>query len=151
MTLRLDIVVHGTPAPQGSKRGGFSAKTGKTFVYEQNSKTQKSWRQDVIAAAVALREAGGVDSLEGPVAIFIRFQLPRPASVKVSKRPYPAVKPDVDKLIRNTLDGLTQAGVYRDDAQVVDLFVQKRYATDDPGGAPGATIRVSLVEPPEII
>lgn len=151
MTLRLDLVVHGVPAPQGSKRGGFSAKTGKTFVYEQNSKTQKSWRQDVIAAAVKLRESGGMETLDGPVSIFIRFRLPRPASVKISKRPFPAVKPDVDKLIRNTLDGLTQAGVYRDDAQVVDLFVEKRYATDDPDGGPGAIIHVSLVAAPVII
>ena len=151
MTPSANLVVHGVPAPQGSKKGGYSAKTGKTFVYEQNSKTQKSWRQDVIAAAVALRELHSFETLDGPVQIVIYFRLPRPASVKVSRRPYPAVKPDVDKLLRNTLDALTQAGIYRDDAQVVDLFVQKRYATDDPAGSPGATIRVGLVALPEII
>lgn len=151
MAASFDIVVHGVPAPQGSKKGGFSAKTGKTFVYEQNSKTQKSWRQDVIAAAVALREANGLETLDGPIHLFVEFRLPRPASVRVAKRPYPAVKPDMDKLLRNTLDGLTQAGIYRDDAQVVDLFAQKRYATDDPAGAPGATVRVGLVAMPEII
>ena len=151
MTPSFDIVVHGVPAPQGSKKGGYSAKTGKTFVYEQNSKTQKSWRQDVIAAAVAVRESAGFEMLDGPVQIVIYFRLPRPASVKVSKRPFPAVKPDIDKILRNTLDGLTQAGVYRDDAQVVDLFVQKRYANDDPAGSPGATVHVGLVALPEII
>ena len=151
MAAFFDIVVHGVPAPQGSKRGGFSAKTGKTFVYEQNSKTQKSWRQDVIAAAVKFREETGWATLEGPVKMFIRFRLPRPASVSITRRPYPAVKPDVDKLIRNTLDGLTQAGVYRDDAQVVHLSVQKLYATDEPGGGPGAIVRVGLLEVPEII
>ena len=151
MTLRIDIVVHGVPAPQGSKRGGFSAKTGKTFVYEQNSKTQKSWRQDVIAAAVELREAGSWETLDGPVALQVEFRLPRPASVNIRRRPYPAVKPDMDKLLRNTLDGLTQAGIYRDDAQVINLAATKRYATDDPHGSPGATIRVALVALPEII
>ena len=151
MTPSFDIVVHGVPAPQGSKKGGYSPKTGKTFVYEQNSKTQKSWRQDVIAAAVQFRELHGLETLDGPVGVVIYFRLPRPASVDIRRRPFPAVKPDMDKLIRNTLDGLTQAGVYRDDAQVVDLFAQKRYATDDPAGGPGATISVTLVKPPEII
>lgn len=151
MAPHLDIVVHGVPAPQGSKRGGFSAKTGKTFVYEQNSKTQKSWRQDVIAAAVALREAGSLDVLDGAVEILVEFRMPRPVSVNIKRRPYPCVKPDIDKLLRNTLDGLTQAGIYRDDAQIVHLVAQKRYATDDPDGAPGARIRVALVPLPEII
>lgn len=145
------MVVHGVPAPQGSKKGGYSAKTGKTFVYEQNSKTQKSWRQDVIAAAVAQRESEGWETLEGPLYLWIMFRLPRPASVNVKRRPYPCVKPDIDKILRNTLDGLTQAGVYRDDAQAVELHVKKAYATDDPNGAPGASIRVGLVAVPEII
>lgn len=151
MAAFLDIVVHGTPAPQGSKRGGFSAKTGKTFVYEQNSKTQKSWRQDVIAAAVALRESGNFETLDGPIELAIEFRLPRPASVNIRRRPYPCVKPDMDKLLRNTLDGLTQAGIYRDDAQVIRMAAVKLYATDDPDGGPGARIRVALVPLPEII
>ncbi len=151
MAPSIDIVVHGVPAPQGSKKGGYSAKTGKTFVYEQNSKTQKSWRQDVIAAAIELREAQGLETLDGPISLIIFFRLPRPASVNVKRRPFPCVKPDSDKLVRNTMDALTQAAVYRDDAQVVDLFVTKRYATDDPDGSPGATIRVALVPLPEII
>lgn len=151
MTPSFDLIVYGVPAPQGSKKGGYSAKTGKTFVYEQNSKTQKSWRQDVIAAAVAAREATGLDTLDGPLETYIEFRLPRPASVKIAKRPFPAVKPDVDKLVRNTLDALTQAGVYRDDAQVIHLCVHKHYATDGPGGGPGAVIRVALLKPPEII
>ena len=151
MTPSFDLVVHGVPAPQGSKKGGFSAKTGKTFVYEQNSKTQKSWRQDVIAAAVALRELHGFETLDGPLELTVEFRLPRPASVNIRRRPYPGVKPEIDKLLRNTLDGLTQAGIYRDDAQVVNLGAFKRYATDDPAGSPGATIRVGLVALPEII
>lgn len=146
-----DIVVYGVPAPQGSKNGGFSAKTGKTFVYEQNSKTQRSWRQDVIAAAVAFREAHNWVTLDGPVEVFIQFRLPRPASVKIAKRPWPCVRPDADKLVRNTADALTQAAIYRDDAQIINLSVQKRYATDDPDGGPGAVIRVGLLELPEII
>jgi Holliday junction resolvase RusA-like endonuclease len=151
MTPLLSFEVSGVPAPQGSKRGGVSSKTGKTFVYEQNSKTQSNWRQDVLRAAKEARAAGCLDIVEGAVWLRVEFRLPRPASVSIRKRPHPAVKPDVDKLLRNTMDGLTQAQVYRDDAQVVALQVSKRYATDDPEGSPGATIWVGVVPAPEII
>lgn len=147
----LSFRVFGDPAPQGSKRGGVSSKTGKTFVYEQNSKTQTQWRQDVIAAAQVAREVQNWMTASGCTRVAIKFLLPRPASVKVSKRPYPGVKPDIDKLLRNTLDGLKQAGVYTDDATVIDVQVAKRYATADPDGAPGAFIRVDLVPEPVII
>ena len=33
--------------------------------------------------------------------------LPRPKTIKPSKRPYPHVRPDIDKLERAVLDGLT--------------------------------------------
>ena len=92
-----------------------------------------------------------MDTLDGPIEMAIEFRLPRPASVNIRRRPYPCVKPDMDKLIRNTLDGLTQAGIYRDDAQVIRMAVVKLYATDDPAGMPGARIRVALVPLPEII
>jgi crossover junction endodeoxyribonuclease RusA len=150
MTPSLAFEVHGDPAPQGSKNAGVS-RAGKGFVYEQNSKTQTNWRQDVVKFAVAAREAAGHETFDAPVSVIMLLRLRRPASVKISRRPYPAVKPDIDKITRNCLDALKQAGVYRDDAQVINLFVQKRYATDDVAGSPGATIRVELVPIPEII
>jgi Holliday junction resolvase RusA-like endonuclease len=150
MTPSLVFEVHGDPAPQGSKNAGVS-KAGKGFVYEQNSKTQTQWRQDVVNAGVAARDVVGHETFDGPVAVVLLLRLRRPLSVKIAKRPFPCVKPDIDKITRNCLDGLKQAGVYRDDAQVINLFVQKRYATDDVAGAPGASVRVELVPLPEII
>lgn len=151
MSPSLSFRVFGEPAPQGSKRGGVSSKTGKTFVYEQNSKTQTQWRQDVIAAAEAARQAANWMSASGSVRVAVKFLLTRPASVRVDKRPYPCVKPDIDKIVRNTLDALKQAGVYGDDAAVIDLQAAKRYATADPDGAPGAFVRVDLVPLPVVI
>ena len=150
MTIRV-FEVFGIAAPQGSKRGGVSAITGKTFVYEQNSKRQSEWRRDVIDTTVRVRELEGWGTLDGCIEVDIEFRLPRPASVKISKRPYPNVKPDLDKITRNTLDGLKQAGMFTDDAQVINLSVSKRYAGDTPSQSPGATIRVGLVPLPVII
>jgi Holliday junction resolvase RusA-like endonuclease len=78
----------------------------------------------------------------------VDFFLPRPATVKLSKRALPIVPPDVDKLARALLDGLGQGlngkvgdgVIYGDDSQVVELLARKFYADDR---APGADIRIS--------
>jgi hypothetical protein len=86
----------------------------------------------------------------GPVIVGIRFRLARPkghygtgrnaGQLRRSAPVAPDTKPDIDKLVRSTLDGMGEAGVWRDDAQVVGLCVVKDYATDE--HPPGATVSV---------
>ena len=67
--------------------------------------------------------------IEGPVAVRLDFQLLRPASVSVKKRPLPTVKPDLDKLIRAAWDAMT--GIcFKDDAQAVISIATKHYAEE---------------------
>lgn len=132
MTLSFDVV--GIPAPQGSKRG--YAQGGKVRLVEA-SKAVAPWRQDVAAAARAAAEAvGWVPPAQ--VTVHVDFYLRRPASVSERRRPFPSVKPDIDKLARSTLDALTTAGVVSDDATVVELHCRKLYAAE--GRPLGATI-----------
>jgi Holliday junction resolvase RusA-like endonuclease len=51
------------------------------------------------------------------------------------------VKPDIDKLTRAILDGLTDGGLLADDARVVELHITKRYPT--PGDPTGVGIDVT--------
>ena len=59
--------------------------------------------------------------------VSLGFAFLRPKSVSKKKRPYVTVKPDVDKLARAVLDAMTGV-VFRDDAQVVKLEVEKQYS-----------------------
>lgn len=118
------FIVRGTPAPQGSKRA-FVAK-GRAIMTEDNRRSAP-WRDSVSAAAAA--EMDGALPIDGAVEVSVTFYTVRPASVKPAKRPFPSVKPDVDKLARAVLDGLTAGGVFTDDSRVVDLHAKKRYAT----------------------
>lgn len=147
---QVEIVVNGNPGPQGSKVAGVR-KNGTGFVRESNPKAQRDWRQDVVAGVTDYRQLHNLATIEGPTRVAIDLRVPRPPSVSIRKFPYPTKKPDIDKLTRNTLDGLKQAGLIRDDSQIIDIIIRKRYATDDPFGSPGATIRLDLVPPPEII
>lgn len=132
------IQVRGIPAPQGSKRhvGG-----GRMV---ESSKAVGPWREAVRAEC----QRAGVQPLDGPVLVRISFRLPRPkghygtgrnaARVRPAAPAWPAGKPDLDKLERAVLDGLTAGGAWLDDAQVVQIASGKRYA--DESAPPGAYI-----------
>ena len=74
------------------------------------------------------------------VTLRIRYYMPRPKTAKPSKRPHPHVRPDIDKLERAVLDGLTGV-VFADDAQVVAIDHRKLYAD---GCSPGVEVVVTM-------
>jgi Holliday junction resolvase RusA-like endonuclease len=66
------------------------------------------------------------------------FYLPRP---KTATREFPAVMPDVDKLLRAVFDSLSGI-IYLDDSRIIRATAQKLYA--DARGV-GAVIRVNTL------
>jgi len=126
-TPELTFWVDGTPVQQGSKTA-FIIK-GKAVMTDQNSKTLKPWRANVTSTAklAAVRH----DEFAGPLAVVLDFYMPRGATVK---RARPAVTPDLDKLVRAVLDGITDAGVWGDDGQVVSIRAREWYADNRPAG-----------------
>lgn len=144
----MTFTVLGLPAPQGSKRAFVLKGTGRAVLVE-SSKAVKPWRQAVEQAVMLAAPFGGRQDpvlFRGPVAVDVTFTLPRPKSAKKGARP--AGRPDLDKLVRSTLDALTAAGVFEDDGRVVSLITQKYYVGHDPNyddnisPVPGAVICV---------
>jgi len=138
----LTIDVRGLPRPQGSMRvfpnGGVAYPPAVIM-----------WRRLVQGAAVEAMM--GKPIFLGAVELRMGFDLPRPAShygtgrnvttVKASAPPWPITMPDLDKLVRAVGDALTDAGVWKDDSQVVSLTTAKRY-----GDRPGVLIQVKELE-----
>lgn len=120
--------VDGEPAPQGSKTG--FVKNGRVVMVEASKKV-KPWREAVASATEEYRASkwpmAEQWTLNVPVEIALVFHLPKPKTVN---RKWPSVKPDLDKLIRSTFDGLTTGGLYADDALVIAVSASKQYATD---------------------
>lgn len=156
--MSLVIVVYGSPAPQGSKKFVGLAKSGRGILTE-SSKKVRPWRQDVKAAArdAIDAEPKAVDVLTGanwfPIDAAVRvrmvFTMPKPASAPKRKRTFPCRMPDLSKLARSTEDALTEAGVWKDDARVVEYSrLAKVYPGEDPESldAPGVRIVVELLE-----
>lgn len=131
------FVVHGTPAPAGSKRGfvlrGKNGRPDRAIVTD-DSKRSKPWKASVEAAAA--EAMAGKSLLRGPLEVTFRFVVRRPqghygsgrnaGQVRPSAPAHPAVKPDVLKLTRAVEDALSGI-VYADDAQIVDERLTKVY------------------------
>jgi crossover junction endodeoxyribonuclease RusA len=115
--------VYGLPAPQGSKSfKGFSG-NGKAYMQE-SSIHLRPWRDSVIWACREDKKGYRADE---PLSVTITFYMPRPKKPKWNR---PAVKPDIDKLIRSTLDALKIGGRIEDDCRVVELIASKCFADE---------------------
>jgi len=134
------ITVYGTPAPQGSKRH-----VGNGILVE-SSPLVKPWRQNV---QYAVMEAGRIAPLSGAIRIRVIFTLKKPLSAPKRRQTWPSKKPDLDKLIRSTMDGLTESGVWIDDSQVVEIVAAKRFPNEgmDALEIPGAVIDITEIGP----
>jgi len=131
------------PAPQGSKKyvGSRKSAAGNLIpMIVESSPRLPAWRKAVSDAVIqAMIDSGDDSKFDGAVKLEAVFYLTRKPSVK---RAHHTVPPDIDKVLRSLLDGITARsksgqilGVWRDDSQVVRLEVSKVYATGEPGVA----------------
>ncbi|MEU9014316.1 RusA family crossover junction endodeoxyribonuclease [Streptomyces sp. NPDC048479] len=155
--LRLTIVVHGRPAPQGSKKyAGHrrNAASGRiSAVLVEQSKRVKPWRALVTAATAQAMRAGHIGRapihfppLDGPLEAEIVFTVLKPASAPKRKQTWPTTRHsgDIDKLIRSTFDGIADAHAVMDDARIIRVTATKTFPSEHPEALsePGAIIRL---------
>lgn len=153
MTGPLVVVVRHAPAPQGSHKH-----VGNGRIVDA-SKTTRPWRAAVQAATMQAltAEPDWAEPDDVPMAVTVTFTMARPkrhftqAKVPVLRADapdWPAVRPDVDKLARSTLDGLVDGGALADDSRVVSLLVIKAYPGMDADALdePGAVVTVAPLE-----
>ena len=146
----LDVAGH-RPVPQGSKKIGRNRGTGRAVLVDDNP-ALASWR--ALVAGTARKEWNGRPPLVVPVSVWADFYLPRPAGhfgtgrnagvLKASAPEWPAVKPDLDKLLRAVFDSLTTAGVWKDDSLAVVVSGAKHYA--DALRRPGVSLQIRDME-----
>jgi len=149
-----EISVRGRPAPQGSKKGvaRFRGKGPDKQLVGINqiemSPHVGNWRGDVKRTAEDFIAGTGHVRFEGPVRVRMVFTVQKPKSAPKRRRTWPATMPDLSKLCRSTEDALTAAGVWRDDARVVEYTrLAKVYPGEDPEAleVPGVRIQVEEV------
>lgn len=138
------FTILGVPAPQGSKtrmpNGAMveaASKTGRAKV--------RAWRTDVAQAAQDhLAYRGLSEPFDGALAIDIAFRFSRPKSRARKASPWHSRKPDKDKLLRATFDGLKNGGLVVDDA----LFAAGAWIAYETTGWTGAQLTIYRLENP---
>lgn len=128
--------VPGIPAPQGSKKY-VGHRNGRPVLIESSTKV-KPWRTAVAGVFTYTTK----QIIDGPVSVHMEFVMPRPKSLPKRVK-YHVKKPDVDKLVRSTLDALSGTA-YVDDNRVVQIKATKRYQA--PGEQTGAHITIKEIE-----
>jgi Holliday junction resolvase RusA-like endonuclease len=118
--------VFGKPQPAGSKTIARTKKGG-IFVRDANPAV-KDWK--ALVSQVAGEHSDRL--LAGPLSLSVTFYLARPKShygrrgLLPSAPAFPITAPDATKLLRGVEDAM-QDIVYRNDAQIVDQSVSKRF------------------------
>lgn len=152
--LVLEIIVRGTPAPQGSKRHVGNG------VMVESSKHLRPWRDAVRTDAAKAMKESGMPVYGCPLWLDMVFTTTRPKGhygtgrnahlIRAAAPDRPAGTPDLSKLARSTEDALKDAGVIRDDALIVEYHrLAKVFAREDRDAldSPGVVIRIYTEEP----
>lgn len=128
--MRYQWRVVGKPEPQprvkAARAGGF------TRVYTPPK--ADSWKS-LIALAIAQGQRPP-EPIDGPVSLHLNFTVQRPGkhyrsngTLKADAPTECPTKPDLDNLVKATMDAMSAAGVWSDDARVARLAASKTYTT----------------------
>jgi Holliday junction resolvase RusA-like endonuclease len=117
--------IPGKPTPQGSKKAFVI--NGRAVLVDASG-GNKAWRKIVTETLKAHKD---YIQYAGPVKVSLAFYMEKPKSNRTEQM---AQMPDVDKLCRSVLDGLTDSLMIEDDARVVSLSATKYWAVDTQPG-----------------
>lgn len=128
ITAPLTFAVQYKPAPKGSLAP--KGRIGQPVRLVEQVAGSKPFRVAVTYAARAARAGRPGFPLSGPVEVRIVCAFVKPSSYPKRRRCWPVTRGsgDLDKLERNVLDALVDAGVLGDDSQVCRLIGDKDYA-----------------------
>ena len=118
----------------GQPQGKGRAKIGRVGNHARMFTPPKTVAYEGLISIAACAGMQGRPLMDGPVALnlFMDCQVPASWSSKKQRmaldgKVYPTTKPDADNVLKALCDGLNGVA-WRDDVQVVDVYMRKRYA-----------------------
>lgn len=136
----LNIYIPGEACAQGRPRFTVikNKTTGKSRAIAFDPKESKDYKSLVKMAAQEAIDEQGWKYTELPLILTICVwkSIPKSKSKKfreaaIAGYEFPAVKPDVDNVAKTIMDALSKVA-YKDDNQIVDLVIKKRFTEDEP-------------------
>ena len=118
----------------GQPQGKGRPRVGKVGAHARLFTPVKTVAYEGLISIAAQQAMAGAPLLDGPVSVEMHIDCQVPASWSGKKQRAaldgdvrPTTKPDADNVVKAVFDGLNGVA-WRDDVQVVDLLVRKRYA-----------------------
>ena len=140
--ITFDIV--GKPSPQSGMRAVNTARGARLIT--AGGTNLRTWRSQVADTARHHANIHGCQTL--PLSLNVRFRFPMPKSApkhdKTAGMRHRATVPDLDKLLRGLLDGLTAGGLIADDSLIVHIVAEKIDVHND---WTGATVTITEMVP----
>ena len=127
MKTQYQLFIEGIPKAQPRPR---IANNGKVY----NPHSADAWKHQIIAAFLDCRR----ETITTPVRLNIQFYFPAPKEMEITEDVPHDKKPDTDNLEKAVMDAITNAGIWKDDAQVYDSHSIKMYTR----GKTGARIKI---------
>lgn len=126
----LRTVIDHKARPQGSKNPYRNKHTGRIILVESNKGLKQSRRElSTWLILEATRQGWDIPDKDTPIHIDLVFTFTKP---KTAKRIHHTTKPDADKLIRYTLDAVSDSlRIWLDDCQVASGSWLKQYGDTD--------------------
>lgn len=135
----ISFFVQGEPKGQPRPRASTFRNGGRPRIFDPG--TAENWKSLIAYEAKAFEAHFPI---EGPIGIAIDFSFARPkvhfrvlrgilAGLKLTAPTWKEAKPDIDNLLKAVMDALTQVGAWRDDAQVCEATVRKRFTEEKQG------------------
>ncbi|MBR1673089.1 MAG: RusA family crossover junction endodeoxyribonuclease [Fretibacterium sp.] len=130
--MKCHFTVPGKAVPQGRPRATIIR--GRAHVYDPPR--SRAYKRHV-AECVLEQSRAGAPHLSGPIGVRIMEYRRCPSKWKKQEqeRAYageilPVEPADLDNIMKGVLDGITKAGIWEDDAQVVDISASKFYGRE---------------------
>lgn len=128
----LHFTVPGVAVPKGSHKmisDRRQGRRGKFRIVDQQGSDLTQWEADIATMGRSALSQATLPVFSVPVSLSATFRLPRPESAP--RRAWPAVRPDLSKLVRALEDGMNGV-VWEDDKLVCGYgHIWKRYADHD--------------------
>ncbi|BDZ52470.1 hypothetical protein GCM10025867_47110 (plasmid) [Frondihabitans sucicola] len=130
--MRTDLVdpvvafgVFGDPSPEGSHDPMRNGTTGKLYV-KHSSEGYHPWRDAIARASHQVTRTTGWSAINEPVVVGVTLSMPHSAASKKRGDTFHVTTPDLDKLLRAVVDGLSPKPVKAADFKHMPTAVAKR-------------------------
>jgi len=145
--VKVEFIVPGVP--QGKGR----ARIIKIAGHSRMMTPEKTVSYESLIAWTAHRAMQGAPLIEGPVSVTLDIDCQVPSSWGLPKKRkalagliYPTTRPDADNVLKSIADGLNGI-VWKDDVQMVDVVLRKRYSDTPKVRVVVAELGMSVREP----